>query len=440
MKRVFLALSVFLLTAGPLSAQILRIYQIDVEQADAALVVMPNGKTLLIDSGKNGMGQRIKNVMDRAAVTKIDVFVNSHYHEDHFGGIDDLVDMGVPVLESYDRGDKQCCVPAAKKNQVTFKDYLRTVGEDAKPLRRGETINLDPLVTITCISSGGAVIGETNPVHGTDENDLSVSLLITFQGFKAFYGGDIEEPTETKIAARDLVKDVDIYKANHHGSHSSSSQAFMADLRPSTILISNGNDAIYKHPRQVSLTTYAGLSGPPTVFQTNKCFRGSPCGNAPDAFIADPETVDQDGTIEIDVDAVGSYSISFPVSPNHQVRSFQTKAPVGPAITPTARVVISSVLPNPVGNDEQLEQITIGNKGTAAVSLIGWTLKDRAGDTWLLNGSIAPNQSRTFRRNGQAMTLNNAGDEIVLLNTEQVEQDRFSYDVSNEGAVIQTQH
>src|SRR5688572_15256874 len=157
-----LALAILLtLWAIPGFAQTLRIYQIDVEQADAALIVMPNGKTLLIDSGKNGHGQRIRNAMTQAGVTQIDAFVNSHYHEDHFGGIDDLVDAGVPVLESYDRGDKgPCCLPAAKRNQVTFKDYQRTVGEDAIKLRPGDTINLDPLVTITVIASGGLVIGE----------------------------------------------------------------------------------------------------------------------------------------------------------------------------------------------------------------------------------------------------------------------------------------
>lgn len=135
------------------------IYNIDVEQADAALLVMPNGKTLLIDSGKNGHGQRVKTVMDRAGVTKIDVFVASHYHEDHYGGIDDLVDMGVPVLEAFDRGDKDF-VSSDTKKQKTYKDYMRTVGEDARPLRRGDAISLDPLVTITCIGSGGVVIGE----------------------------------------------------------------------------------------------------------------------------------------------------------------------------------------------------------------------------------------------------------------------------------------
>src|SRR5205085_9333815 len=128
-------------------------------QADAALFVMPNGKTLLVDSGKNGMGSRIKSVMDRAGVSQIDVFVNSDYHEDHFGGIDDLVKIfHVPVVESYDRGDKVCCVPASKKAESTFKGYLDTVGEDAKALRAGDIITLDPLVTITCISAGGVVI------------------------------------------------------------------------------------------------------------------------------------------------------------------------------------------------------------------------------------------------------------------------------------------
>src|SRR5688500_2353905 len=54
-----------------------------------------------------------------AGVTKIDAFVTTHYHEDHFGGIDDLVLLAkVHVLESYDRGDK-AFLPASKKAQET---------------------------------------------------------------------------------------------------------------------------------------------------------------------------------------------------------------------------------------------------------------------------------------------------------------------------------
>lgn len=50
-----------------------------------------------------------------AGISQIDIFVNSHYYEDHFGGIDDLVeDFGVRVLESFDRGEKSRCFSAAE--------------------------------------------------------------------------------------------------------------------------------------------------------------------------------------------------------------------------------------------------------------------------------------------------------------------------------------
>ena len=70
------------------NGQSLRIFHIDVEQGDATLFVSPSGNTLLVDSGKNGHGSRIKAVMDLAGVSQIDHFVNTHYHEDHYVGIE----------------------------------------------------------------------------------------------------------------------------------------------------------------------------------------------------------------------------------------------------------------------------------------------------------------------------------------------------------------
>src|SRR5438270_858919 len=84
--------------------------------------------------GKKSMGKRIKAVMDQAGVTQIDAFVDSHYHEDHFGGIDDLVKLGVPVLESYDRGRRDL-VPPADQAKPTYKDYMQAVGDDAHTMK-----------------------------------------------------------------------------------------------------------------------------------------------------------------------------------------------------------------------------------------------------------------------------------------------------------------
>jgi competence protein ComEC len=438
MKRLFLALVLVAVWAPLASAQTLRIYHIDVEQADAALVVMPNGKTLLIDSGKNGHGSRIKAVMALAGVTQIDAFVNSHYHEDHFGGIDDLVNMGISVLETYDRGKKEF-VDEQDSEKPTFEDYMAAVGEDAHALRPGDTIDLDPLVTVRCIAASGFVIGEADgppPTH--EENDLSVSILLTFAGFKAFFGGDTHLPTEVKIAALDLVTDVDLYKSDHHGSDTSSSLALMDDLQPSLIVISNGSNGTYKHPRLSTLQRYTTLLSAPVVLQTNKCKKSAPCGNVPDAFIADPQSGDKDGTILVTVDAAtNSYTARYGAN---VVRPFLIKNPTTPQPVAAATVVIESLLPNPHGDDEQLETVTVRNRGASAVSLAGWVLRDRSGLTWTLSSTLNPGQFLTFRRNGQSMSLNNAGDEIVLIDVAQVERDRFGYQTSSEGTVIKTLH
>ena len=438
MKKLFLTFVLVGLWTPMALAQTLRIYYIDVEQADAALVVMPNGKTLLIDSGKNGHGSRIKAVMDLAGVTRIDAFVNSHYHEDHFGGIDDLVNRGVAVLEAYDRGKKEF-VDEGDLDNGTFEDYMAAVGEDAHPLRPGDTFDLDPLVTVTCLAASGLVTGEPDgPPPSNDENELSVSLVLSFAGFKAYFGGDTHTPTEVKIAALDLVTDVDLYKSNHHGSDTSSSQALMNDLQPSLIVISNGSHGTYKHPRQSTLQRYKTLLSAPVILQTNKCKKSLPCDNMPDAFIADPQSGDKDGTILITVDAAtGSYTARYAAS---TLPPFPIKNPAGPQPTASSTVVIESLLPNPVGADEQREEVTLRNRGATGVSLAGWHLRDRSGLRWNLTGTLGAAQIVTFRRNGQAMTLNNQGDEIVLLDQSSTERDRFSYISSNEGTVIRTLH
>lgn len=123
------------------------------------------------------------------------------------------------------RGD-EAYLPANKLSEQTYIDYEATVGKRAVQLTRGMQIPVDNTITVTCISQGGVVVGEQNPTTGRDENDMSLSLLICYANFKYFVGGDIEEHTESKIADRDLVLDVNIYVANHHGSHTDYSDEY----------------------------------------------------------------------------------------------------------------------------------------------------------------------------------------------------------------------
>ena len=431
---VSIALLLLLILALALNAQTLRIYHLDVEQGAATLFISPSGHTMLVDSGKNGHGGRIKAIMDQAGVTQINYFICTHYHEDHFGGIDDLVrDYTVPILETYDRGDKTF-LPPSRTGSTTYCDYMATVGEDAIHLTRDMTIPLDDLMSVTCISSGGVVSGEQNPTTGVDENDMSLSLLVTLGQFRYFIGGDIQQTTEDKIAERDLVQNVNVYEADHHGSHTSSSLPFLEDMSPAVIIISNGNNQTYRHPRQEILTRYANLSSYPVVFQTNKYLHGGDGGNVEDAHIADPETVDDDGNILIAVNgAAHTYTVSYGASSSY---TYQIKGASG------GKIVIESLLPNPAGSDDQLEEVAIRNTSGDAISLSGWTLRDRSGLTWDLTpeGSLQPGESKVIVRRGRGMSLNNSGDEITLLDQSSAEHDRFAYATSSEGVRITTGH
>lgn len=103
----------------------------------------------------------------------------------------------------------------------------------------------------------------------------------------------------------------------------------------------------------------------------------------------------------------------------------------------TGSVMLHSLLPNPPGDESQAEAITVRNTGAAAVSLVGWKLRDASGKTWDLSGTIDPGDERTFLRNGQAMALNNSGPETVeLVRPNGTVADRVKYDGAPEGQVL----
>jgi hypothetical protein len=228
---------------------------------------------------------------------------------------------------------------------------------------------------------------------------------------------------------------VDVYHADHHGSDTSSAEEFMEDLKPSVIIISNGNHGGHQHPCQSILNRYDSLDPKPVVFQTNKYLKGGKGGNVADEFIADLEADDEDGTILVSVDkAVGNYTVSYrDLSRTYSIKDRGDQ--------PSA-VVIESLLPNPDGSDRINEEVMLRNDSAIVVSMTGWTLEDESGRIWALVGlgNIDSGQSATIRRNGMPMSLNNNEDEISLFNANHILVDRFTYIGSQRAVWIQTGH
>ena len=99
---------------------------------------------------------------------------------------------------------------------------------------------------------------------------------------------------------------------------------------------------------------------------------------------------------------------------------------------------IAELIPDPIGDDVIAEQITFRNSGVTPIDLVGWRVRDLAGNVWALDalGQLGPGQSVVLVRNGQEMSLNNGGDEIELVAPEGTVTQTISYPKVTSGQVI----
>src|SRR4051812_2142268 len=123
-------------TLPPWTRGTLDFHQISTGRGNAALLVFPDGTTLLVDAGAAGSGRAIPDTDQRPnatrtpgawiadylhtmAVTQLDYALLTHFHVDHIGGIRDVA-ARVPIATMIDRGYDYLPPP---DNDETFSDY-----------------------------------------------------------------------------------------------------------------------------------------------------------------------------------------------------------------------------------------------------------------------------------------------------------------------------
>ena len=235
-------------TANTLGNQKLQIHFMDVGQGDGALLISPQGETVLFDNGKRGDCDLPVSYLQQLGVTKIDYMIASHYHDDHIGCTSDVLSEFPLQRAAYDRG--------ASYHTQTFQRYVQTVGDKRKTATSDVTFSLDSgsanPVTIEIVAVNG------NGIETTNENDLSVVAVVRFGNFDAVIGGDLSgfetdsyEDIETSVAPR--IGQVEVYKVNHHGSRYSSNGNWLDTIKPRIGIVSTGVGNNYGHPTQECL-------------------------------------------------------------------------------------------------------------------------------------------------------------------------------------------
>ncbi len=227
---------------------ILKIYFFDVGQADSELIISSN-KTMLIDAGNNEDGEFLVNEIKNLGISKLDYVIGTHPHEDHIGGLDD-------IINSFEIGE--IYMPKVQTNTKTFEDVLDAVSNKNLKITAPDVGFKFELGTSQC------EIMQCGIENSKDDLNLSsIVVRVVFGEQSYIFMGDSEKQNEE---ARNWPK-TNVLKVGHHGSDTSSSENFINQIKPEIAVIEVGKDNTYKHPKQVTLDRLAKIGA--TIFRTD---------------------------------------------------------------------------------------------------------------------------------------------------------------------------
>lgn len=235
----------------PLSLSVL-----DVGQGDAILIQTPSGRNVLVDSGPDS------TVVDELGKQmgffgkRIDLFILTHPHRDHDGGILD-------VLGKYDVG--QVVMTGVPSGDPVYKTFVSEIKQRGIPIRFADSgadvridtnIYLDFLFPLAGQSYLGREVANANNtsvvarlVRMTEDGPEALALLT----------GDAEQEEELEILLSGQDVAGDVLKVGHHGSRTATSPAFFQAVNPTVAVISVGEGNTYEHPHAETMEKLQGL-------------------------------------------------------------------------------------------------------------------------------------------------------------------------------------
>ena len=219
----------------------LKIYYLDVGQADSILIQNEN-ESMLIDAGNNNDGPLLVKYFQDLNIKDFKYVIGTHPHEDHIGGLDDIIN-NFNIETIY--------IPDVITTTKTFEDVLNAIE------------NKNMTFTIPKIDSNFK-LGNANIkviYTGTDTKDLnnsSIVLKMNFGNTTYLFTGDATSTIEKKILNKDISANV--LKVGHHGSNYSSTEPFLNKVNPQYAIISVGKNNKYSHPASKTINNLTKLN------------------------------------------------------------------------------------------------------------------------------------------------------------------------------------
>lgn len=217
---------------------------LDVGQGDAILI--QNGTRQVLIDGGQGMTvmQRLAEEMpwfDR----KIEVIIATHPDRDHLEGL-------LHVLERYEVGLVLLPqMPHSSQLQSAWLDKLQELAKHKKIVYRfawaGQKLSFGDQLQLKILgpfADNGQIY-----VPGQKTNNAAILTRVDFNNLAFLLTSDAENAIEHKLVTKEnKLLEVDVLKAGHHGSKTSTTQELLNAATPSAVIISVGENNRYGHP------------------------------------------------------------------------------------------------------------------------------------------------------------------------------------------------
>jgi competence protein ComEC len=249
---LWLAMCALWLTArSPAPAGALRVTFLDVGQGDAAIVELPDGATWLVDAGgvpgardlaaASAPGRAVDGALAVYGRTRVDLAIVSHPHPDHYLGFAGMV---TPIDELWTAAEPEArdtAGTAAQPSLTAVAAHLgvRVVHPPLGVARSEAGVELDVYAPRYDAATATATGGDATADPVRTVNDNSLVLAIRYAGRTIVFAGDVEAEGEADAIAAGLPR-ADVVKVPHHGSPTSSTEAFVDATHPALAVISCG--------------------------------------------------------------------------------------------------------------------------------------------------------------------------------------------------------
>lgn len=228
------------------SRGLLRVAFLDVGQGDAAVIELPNGRTILVDAGGwtpvFDAGERVVlPYLKRRGIRAIDLLVVTHPHGDHAGGAPAVV-RTMPVRGMLDPGG-----PELNRLREALRPE-KMPGPGYAAGRAGMAIALDPETRVYLLSPDPGCVAPADAADAAT-NNMSVVLKVCYGSTAFLLTGDAElEAEEVMLSTYGDLLRAAVLKVGHHGGSRSSSERFLDAVHPHHAVISVGRGNTFGHP------------------------------------------------------------------------------------------------------------------------------------------------------------------------------------------------